>query len=533
MHNNKGLDCFLCTLKPPARLAITALVAALVALGSGACGPRPAAEPGILRIALEASPERLDPRYAMDAHSSRIGGLVFASLTRRRADGLHEPYLARSWRREGKKRWIFELRPDLLFHDGSPVRAADVVATYEHILDPSSASPRRAVLASIASISSPSPVTVVFELARSDAAFMEVTGLGILPETQARAAPLAAGQLIGSGPYRIALGEHGLRLRLEAFAGFVDGPPRLAAIEFKIVPDEIMRALELRHGSVHLVQNAIDPDTVEWMRRSDPALTISQGPSNSFQYLGMNLEHPALAKPEVRRAIAHAIDREAIVEHLLKGQARVASGLLPPHHWAHNGKVPSHRYSPARARRLLDRAGLIDPDGPGPRPRIKLSYKTTTQDLRRRIAEVIRDQLAAVGIEIEVLSFEWGTFYGDIKRGNFHIYSLAWVGITDPDLYRLVFHSEMAPPAGHNRNHYKDSVLDVLLERGARTADPQRRRAIYARVQRHTARTLPYIPLWWPDNVIVMSKRLTGFAPHPSGELDGLAGAEMKAAAAP
>ena len=90
MHNNKGSGCFLCTLKPPARLVITALVAALAALGSGACEPRPAAEPGILRIALEASPERLDPRYAMDAHSSRIGGLVFASLTRRRADGLHE-----------------------------------------------------------------------------------------------------------------------------------------------------------------------------------------------------------------------------------------------------------------------------------------------------------------------------------------------------------------------------------------------------------------------------------------------------------
>ncbi len=513
-HNIKAFAFFLCTF-------------ALLFTTAG-CRTGPPPETGLVRVALEAAPERIDPRYSMDAHSSRVGGLVFASLTRRGADGHHLPYLARAWQRDGKRRWVFELRRDFLFHDGNPVTAADVVATYGHVLDRGSASPKRAVLAAVTSVVSPEAGRVVFELSRPDAAFMEVTGLGILPAALASGPPLPAEDLIGSGPYRIARVRHASSIRLEAFAAFADGAPKLDTIEFKIVPDEIMRALELTHGSVHLVQNAIDPDTVEWMHGSSDGLAIARGPSNSFQYLGMNLTHPVLGQVLVRRAIAHAIDREAIVRHLLKDQARVATGLLPPHHWAHTGEVRRYQYSPGRARRLLDRAGLVDPDGDGPEPRIRLSYKTTTQDLRRRIAEVIRTQLAAVGIELEVLSYEWGTFYGDVKRGNFHLYSLAWVGIADPDLYRLVFHSEMAPPAGHNRNRYVDPELDVLLERGARVAPATRRRAVYTRVQRRTARTLPYIPLWWPDNVIVVSKRLEGFEPHPSGELAGLVKAKMR-----
>ena len=500
----------------------------LLLSASPACHPAPEPDPGVLRVALEATPERLDPRYAMDAHSSRLGGLVFASLTRKRADGQHLPYLARTWQQESPRRWVFELRQDFRFHDGSPVTADDVVATYRRILDPVAASPKRAVLASVASVTSPGVGKVGFELSRPDAAFMEISGLGVLPARLASLPALEADELVGSGPYRIAGVKHGSMIRLEAFPGFPGGAPKLTTIEFKIVPDEMMRALELVHGSVHLVQNAIDPDTVEWMDKSAEGIVVARGPSNSFQYLGMHLEHPVLGQLRVRRAIAHAIDREAIVRHLLKDQGRVASGLLPPHHWAYTKEVRAYEHSPTRARRLLDKAGLIDPDGDGPLPRFTLSYKTTTQDLRRRIAEVIGDQLAAVGIKLQVLSYEWGTFYGDIKRGNFQLYSLAWVGIADPDLYRLVFHSAMSPPAGHNRNRYRDPELDVLLERGSRITDAARRRRIYARVQRRTARTLPYIPLWWPDNVVLMSQRLEGFEPHPSGELSGLARAEMR-----
>ena len=191
-----------------------------------------------------------------------------------------------------------------------------------------------------------------------------------------------------------------------------------------------MRALELRHGSIDFVQNALDPDTVEWISEHPDGLRVTRGPSNTVQYLGMNLEHPALTDVRVRRALAHAIDRESIVRHLLEGQAKLADGLLPPHHWAHAARMRSYRFDPPRARRLLDEAGLTDPDGTGPAPRLVLSYKTTTNELARRTAEAIAQQLAAVGIRLDIMSYQSGTFFADIRRGSFHLYSLQWSAST-------------------------------------------------------------------------------------------------------
>jgi peptide/nickel transport system substrate-binding protein len=215
----------------------------------------------------------------------------------------------------------------------------------------------------------------------------------------------------------------------------------------------------------------------------------------------------------------HAIDRERIVRHVLENQAQVARGLLPAHHWAYTPRVRRYGYDPARAARLLDRAGFADPDGPGPQPRLALSYKTTTNELARRTAEAIAEQLGAVGIRLEILTYEWGTFFADIRRGSFHLYSLQWVGITDPDIYRQILHSAMIPPVGNNRARYRNARMDRLTERGVSVGEQSQRRRIYAHVQRIAARDLPFIPLWWPQHVVVATRRLEGFTPHPSGDL--------------
>ena len=132
------------------------------------------------------------------------------------------------------------------------------------------------------------------------------------------------------------------------------------------------------------------------------------------------------------------------------------------------------RMIPRSAKRLLDEAGYGDPDGNGPQPRFRLSFKTTNIDLRRRIAEALKEQLQSVGIELEIRSYEWGTFFSDIKQGNFHLYSLAWVGILDPDIQYQIFHSVSVPPNGDNRGRYSNSEVDRLLERGRMTLDRSR-----------------------------------------------------------
>jgi peptide/nickel transport system substrate-binding protein len=220
--------------------------------------------------------------------------------------------------------------------------------------------------------------------------------------------------------------------------------------------------------------------------------------------------------------LALAIDRASIIHHLLKDYAIPATGLLSPLNWAYDGSVAQWPFDPEKARRLLDQAGYPDPDGAGPSPRFRLSYKTTNLDLRKRIAEALKEQLARVGIDLEVRTYEWGTFYNDIKQGNFHLYSLAWVGIMDPDIYYQLFHSRSIPPDGDNRGHYSNPVIDRLLEQGRTITDAGARKIIYSQVQRILAEELPYIPLWWSHNVVVQNAALRGFTPYPDGDLISL-----------
>jgi len=483
----------------------------------------PAASPGTLVVAFSGDPQSLDPRFGTDANAARLADLLHAGLTRADASARRVPDLAASWVMPDPTTLVFTLRDDYRFADGSPVTAEDVRATYEAVLDPAIGSPRRAALAMLASIETPDPRTVVFRTRAPYAPLLDATGLGVLPAARARNRTETA---VGAGPYRLVELRRGDRAVLAPNPGWPGPRPRIAPLIVRIVPDEVVRVLELSRGGIGLVEDPLEPEMVAWLAEQ-PGIAVDRRPGSSFSYLGLNLRDPRLADRRVRQAIALAVDRDLLLESVLGGAGRPASGLLAPEHWAF-APAPRWRHDPGRARRLLDRAGWRDPDGPGPLPRFRLVYKTSTQPGRRRLAEAIQADLAAVGIAVDVRTYEWGTLYADVRRGNFQMCALAWVGVGDPDLYHLVLHSTMEPPAGYNRGGYANAVMDRLTDAGRRTVDPARRRAIYARVQRRAAHDLPAIPLWWEDRVAVRTRRLAGFEPAPDGDLRGLARARLE-----
>ncbi len=495
-------------------LAGALLLCALPCCRAAATAPPPAT----LVVALESAPAVLDPRFTTDANSSLVSDLVCDGLTTNDGNGESVPALA-EWRHPAPLEWHFTLRPEARFHDGSPVTSADVAATYRSVLDPALASPKREALAAIAAIDLPDPTTVIFRLREVTASFLETTNLGILPARLAGTGLVSPRHVVGSGPFRVAsvLSDGGVDLVPHADA--LGGAPRLARLRFRVVPDGVVRALELANGGVHLVQNALDPDLLPWLA-ARPELELVVSPGTTFQYLGMNLRDPRLSDRRVRAALAAGIDREAIVHHLLRDTATVATGLLPPGHWAYEGAVARHPHDPARAAELLRTAGLGPDADPGLR---RFSYKTSTVELRRRIAEVVQHDLADLRLAIDVRSYEWATFYADIKRGNFELYGLAWVGVRDPDVYYRIFHSTMQPPAGVNRGGYASAAMDALLAAARATEDRAERRGLYAEVQRLAAEDLPIVPLWWAENVVVKSRALAGFAPAPDGSLRSLA----------
>lgn len=504
------------------KLRIRGASVGLWAILSGCLSP-PQSEypPGYLVIGLESSPTQIDPRHATDANSARISALIFNSLTRVDEHSRFQPELAARWRAVDDRTYLFQLRKGVTFHNGMPLTAADVKFTYESVLEPKNRSPKRGPLQFLEGVDDLEPYLVRFRLAAPFAPFLESTTLGIIPAGAPNAPDRGRNTLIGSGPFSLERYEAGEKIVLKANRAYWEGPPSVNGLVFKVVPDAIVRALEFKKGTVDFLQNDIEPDMLPWLEKNTEA-TIQTFQGTIFQYIGIKLDHPILKVPEVRQAIAYAIDRDAVIRRLLKELATPATGLLPPSHWAYEPHVPRIGYDPERAKRLLDQAGFPDPDGDGPLPRFKLSFKTTTLDLRRRIAEAFKEHLRHVGIELEIRTYEWGTFYSDIKRGNFHLYSLAWVGIMDPDIYYNLFHSSSIPPHGDNRGRYRNPKIDALLEAGRKNLSVIERKRIYSQAQKILATDLPYIPLWWAKNVVVMKPTIRGFVPYPDGDLISL-----------
>jgi len=485
------------------------------------CTSAPPTPPGCVTVGLDTAPLTLDPRFATDATAEQIGSLLFDGLTRLDDQARRVPQLATSWDMPDAQTYVFHLRAGFRFPNGQALTAADVKATYDSVRNPRARSAKQAALEPIDGIDVLDALTVRFRLRYPFSPLLNETGLGILSARQIAASPTTPlPQPAGSGPFRLALVTDD-RVVIVRNADYPSQPPRLAGVVFAIVPDAVTRLLELKRGTLDLVQNGVDPDSLEWVRHQ-PTLQLLTSPSTTFHYLGMNLRDPVLADVRVRQALAYAIDRDAIVDTILKGLAIPATGLLPPSHWAYSASVPTYEYNPKRAAELLDDAGYVDPDGDGPAPRLRLSYKTTTIELRRRIAEVLQAQLANVGVALDVRSYEWATFYNDIKQGNFQLYSLSWVGIEDPDIYYLTCHSSQVPPLGSNRGAFREATIDQLTEAARRSVDVDERRRLYAEVQHRVAQLLPVIPLWWPTNVAAVNRRLHGFEPRPNASYASL-----------
>ncbi|MFQ5893189.1 MAG: ABC transporter substrate-binding protein [Nitrospinota bacterium] len=503
-------------------LAIGLAVGLLVA-----CGQTPVErQPGTLIVGVQSNPTVLDPRLAIDVASLHVIQLVYNRLIKKDPVGKLVCDLCSRWEQPAPTTYRFSLHRGVRFHDGQELTAEDVVYTFRSMRDPALQSPRRMTLAPIESIRAVDRYTVEFRLKEPYAPFLQNMAVAIVPKHHAEGRPEAVvREPLGSGPFRFVAWKPDEHVLLEAFPDYWEGPARLKRILIKVIPDQTVRLLELEQGGVDLLINLVPPDSLPRLEQN-PAVRIVTRPGSAFSYIGFNLEDPLLGRRRVRQAIAYAIDRRGIILNILKGLATPARGLLPPTHWAYEHDVHTYPYDPEEARRLLDEAGLPNP--PGPTPRFTLVYKTSMNEVRRRIGEILQAQLAEVGIRVVMKNYEWGTFYADIRRGNFQMYTLTWVGITDPDHYYYVFHSSSLPPRGANRNRYRNAEIDRLVEQGRATVEPAARRAVYSRVQKIVAEDLPYVPLWHALNVAVMRRELKGFVLYANQDFSGLKGAYLE-----
>jgi peptide/nickel transport system substrate-binding protein len=461
------------------------------------------------RFGLATAPTNFDPRFATDAASARINRLLYERLVDFDDRFQPIPALAR-WTEISPRHYRFVLNsPGSTFHDGTPVTATDVKATYEFILDPENLSAHRMSLTLIESIETPNSHTIDFYLTRPEPLFPSYLVIGILPARLVGQKHPFQTNPIGSGPFAFRERPNDTELHLTRLADN-------QMMKFLHIPDPTVRVLKFLAGEIDMMQNDLPPELVEYLAQQE-GVHIQRHPGSNFSYLGFNLQHPLTQQLPIRQAIAHAIDREALIHYVLGDGAQPAAALLLPTHWAGHPALTGYSYNPSKAQSLLAQAGYT-PANP-----LRLTYKTSSDPFRIRIATIIQDQLARVGIHVDLRSYDWGTFYGDIKAGRFEMYSLSWVGIHTPDIFSYVFHSRSIPPKGANRGRFVDKHADDLMNQAELALTLRSKKNLYQQLQAYLLEALPYIPLWYQDHVFIAQENLKGYRVAIDGNYDSLA----------
>jgi peptide/nickel transport system substrate-binding protein len=522
------------------RTAVIVCVAAMMAVAG--CGQRAERKPGEVVFLIESNPANLDPRYATDGQSQRIGSLIFSGLVKRDAEMNVHGDLAETWETPDPLTYVFHLRKAVKFHDGREVTSNDVKATIEYMMNVANKSPKRGAFRMVDHLEAPDAYTVVFHLKESAASFLwnvERSAVGIAP---ADAGSDFGRHPIGSGPFRFVSQTPDDAVVLERWPAAGDQRPevesrsqgrsptastadlkltRIERVRFRIVPDTIVRALELRKGSADVEMSSLSPDMIPVLAEQ-PTLEVTERPGTNFAYLGMNMEDSILKHREVRQALAYATDRESLITYLLRKEAKLASGLLPPNHWAYEPQVQTYAYDPEKAEKFLNAAGFPrNKDG----MRFQMTLKVSTEEPARILGAALQEQWKKVGVDLLVRPQEIATLFSDLGKGQFQICYLRWVGANnDPDVFELVFHSKRIPPDGPNRGRYRNAQVDALTD-GIRTEmDWEKRKELCSKVQKIVAEDLPYIPLWYTDVVSVHRKSMGEIALTPTGDYEFLVG---------
>jgi len=515
--------------------------AALLAIFLGGCDPQQetnlvpaegkAAAPVPGDTIIEASigePSNLLPVLSSDSASSDINGLVYNGLVRYDKDLRLEGELAESWEvSEDGLTITFHLRKGIKWHDGVPFTSADVLFTYQLYTDPKTPTAYAEAYRQVSRAEAPDPLTFKVTYEKPYAPALASWSIAIHPKhllegIDVTKSPLSR-QPIGTGPYRFVEWKSGEKVVLEANADYFEGPPYIHRVVYRIIPDLSTQFLELQSGGLDLmgltpIQYQTQTDTPAFKRRFNKYHYLAFG----YTYLGYNLRRPLFQDRRVRQALSYAINKQEIIDGVLLGLGKAATGPYKPDTWVYNPNVPKYPYDPEKAQALLAEAGWKDQNGDGILERNGQPFSFTIvtnqgNDLRVKTGEIIQRRFKEVGVDVKLRVIEWASFLKEfINPGNFDATILGWSGGPEPDQYNI-WHSSKTGPRELNFIRFKNAEVDDLLERGRRTFDQDQRKKIYDRFQEILAEEQPYTFLYVGESLPAVARRFRGIEPAPAG----------------
>lgn len=474
-------------------------------------------------------PSVLLPLLASDSPSHDVAGLVFSGLVKYDTDLTLIGDLAQSWDiSEDGLVITFYLRDDVTWHDGTPFTAHDVMFGYETIIDPGVPTAYSGDFLQVDQAEVVDEFTFRVTYSRPFAPALGSWGaLPVLPRHLLEGKEIARSPLgrnpVGVGPFRFLRWLPGEKLILESNPAYFDGQPFLNNYVFRFIPDTSTLFLELKAGSIDMM--GLTP--LQFSRQTDSAFFRNnfnkyRYPVHSYTYLGFNLVHPWFQDKRVRQAIAHAIDKQELIDGVLLGLGHISTGPYIPDTWHYNPDVKQYDHNPEKAKQLLAEAGWTEVDRRGILTKNGTPFEFTIltnmgNSLRLKTATIIQWRLAMVGIKVNIRVVEWATFINEfIDRRRFEAVILGWSIGLDPDQYDI-WHSSKTREKELNFVSYQNPEVDRLLEEGRSTFDIGERKKAYHRIQEILAEDLPYIFLYVPDALPIIHNRFKNIEPSPIG----------------
>lgn len=465
-----------------------------------------------VEISVGTNPATLDPRFATRGLDIRLTRLLHAGLMELDPNTLEPiPALATSVVRRDEFGLDVTLDPTAKFHSGKSLEPSDVCATLRAIRDPALESPHRSIVEAFSECVPKGPHALHLTLSGPRASFLSDLEIPILRADEAYSAPRRDGTLDGLGPFRIESNTKGA-IRFAPTANGVRKPARFPIV-VRTVHDENARAMRLLAGRTELAPNAFSPSLLRGFAHRTPGVVVTSRPGANITYLLIRCDRPPFDRPEIRRALSQAIDRQAIVTHLLAGKARAAKWLIPDGHWAAPEGLPNLDFDASAARRELAQL----------RP---VTLLTSTDRTRVLVARAVAQMLTDSGLATQVIPLELGMLLSRLDAGQFALAILQIPELTEPNILSWFFHPRAigeSQKLGKNRGHYQSEMAGELLDKASATFDQAERRRLYVELAKVMLTDMPVVPLWHEDQVVVARGRGRSFVPSAEGRWSSLA----------
>lgn len=460
---------------------------------------------GVLTVAMQNDAKSLDPTFQINFTERQPLYLIFNTLVGLAPDFTIIPELAERWETAGDgKTLTMRLRGGVRFHDGTAFDAAAAKWNIERRLDEAVKSPSRAQLAEIiAAVEAPDERTLVFRL-KSPAPSL----LGMLAQREGfMIAPQAAQKFgndlgqnpVGTGPFVFKSWTQGQRIVLEKNPHYWEaGKPYLDGINFMLISNAAVSVPRLMTREVDFV-SGLSPLDVRALGKA-PNITLAAGPGARWLALQMRVDRPPFDNLKLRQAMAHAIDRQRMIDIISGGQAKIAEGFTPPGLWWFDPELKSYPYDPAKAKVLIAEIGAA--------ANAELVLSTQPVPTYQQISQLAQEQFAAVGLKVRIAPASVNDWYPQLIQGAINFLPIRWTQRPDPDgLFAYLFESKSSA----NTSRYANPEVDRLLAEARALSDNAQRIPLYKKAQALMTHDLPYIPLFFSVEFAAMQSKVKNF----------------------